>query len=430
MEESPSRYLFVLIHGTWAPNSPWTRPGSLLRRTLEAEIRGLEGGELLFRRLIWTGRNRDLDRFEASQRLQTKIAALRSEYPDRHCFLIGHSHGGNIALHALIHSRNSREYVAGVVTIATPFLRFEKRAELVAIVPAALKNLIMGTLLFGPAVILATLVLMFLLHVTPWLLELKMKMLHVGASWPIWLCSAAFSRLSCTHFFAGAGATIGVISWGSLLLGVILGAWSEAKAQAQEARKQASKDATELFYCQPEELLSSTRVLALSAPVDEALQIINGAWWVHRIAGLAVGLATTVSVIAGIGGALGLFWLLVRNVELLLQQPHAELEQVVDFSLIWAAALPALCLAGACLGWLIYALARAGSSLHGRSAGQLNLYWSSRASRAPFEGSNLRKLSYSLGSIAFQGKGLLHSRLYTNGRAIRDIAEWVTRRTG
>jgi hypothetical protein len=113
----PTQYVITLVHGTWAPNAAWTRPGSPLRASLEA---ALDGG-VRFRRLLWTGRNRQADRADAASRTRRVLNAGIRAYPDASHFVIAHSHGGNI-VRAALQDAELQQRVAGVVTMGTPFI--------------------------------------------------------------------------------------------------------------------------------------------------------------------------------------------------------------------------------------------------------------------------------------------------------------------
>lgn len=114
----------VLVHGTWGRGlfsldevAAWCRPHStfvekLTRRLAQGDI------EAAISVHNWTGANSIIARSEAADQLAKTLAQTKDDKPS---FIIGHSHGGNVALLATNRSRDpSRHHL---VTLATPFLR-------------------------------------------------------------------------------------------------------------------------------------------------------------------------------------------------------------------------------------------------------------------------------------------------------------------
>lgn len=133
------KLLVILVHGTWAPNAAWVRPGSEFRKRMAASL----GGDVQFREFIWSGRNSHAARKEAAQELSQFVQAASTEACGRRILLIGHSHGGNVAAYSLSDAEASKN-VCGLVTLGTPFIRAEVSEE--AALPTAL-TLVVG--LFG-----------------------------------------------------------------------------------------------------------------------------------------------------------------------------------------------------------------------------------------------------------------------------------------
>ncbi len=65
----------------------------------------------------WPGANNLWQRYEEANKLAASIEALRKKDPGRRQYVVGHSHGGNIAVLA---SRLTQ--IDGVATLATPFV--------------------------------------------------------------------------------------------------------------------------------------------------------------------------------------------------------------------------------------------------------------------------------------------------------------------
>ena len=122
------RHIIVtLIHGTWAQNAPWTRPGSYFRKTLEENLRRRGAKSVTFRPFPWNASNSHEGRAKAAKLLQDRIRWWIQGNPEAMHFVVAHSHGGNVALHALLRSTPIRDRLDGLICIATPFLHFEKR---------------------------------------------------------------------------------------------------------------------------------------------------------------------------------------------------------------------------------------------------------------------------------------------------------------
>jgi hypothetical protein len=128
-DEKPA-YVITLIHGTFAPNAAWTQPGSDLRKFLERRLGG--PGRVQFEVFNWHGflgtrfNNAHKYRRQGSQRLREHLAEVCKPFEGPKRFLIAHSHGGNVALHALAGS-DLMDEIAGVVCLATPFLTARER---------------------------------------------------------------------------------------------------------------------------------------------------------------------------------------------------------------------------------------------------------------------------------------------------------------
>ena len=119
--------VIVLVHGTFAPGASWTQDGSLFRKRI-SEL--LKTKKVRFERFDWTGRwpgplkkinNSHTIRLSSAGRLQAKLREIGQAYPNARIFLVGHSHGGNVALYALKDDEIACR-VSGVITLSTPFI--------------------------------------------------------------------------------------------------------------------------------------------------------------------------------------------------------------------------------------------------------------------------------------------------------------------
>jgi hypothetical protein len=110
--------VITLVHGTWSKGE-WTEPGSCFCRSLE---RGLAAERQVVRieRFPWPGKNTTGSRARAAYQLRWDLIHRRERYSSADHFVVGHSHGGTVALKAI-----EGLYVgtiAGVATLSTPFL--------------------------------------------------------------------------------------------------------------------------------------------------------------------------------------------------------------------------------------------------------------------------------------------------------------------
>jgi hypothetical protein len=114
------RIVVTLIHGTFARDAPWTKEESELCKA----VNGAFQGRVEFRRFCWSGGNTLDARRAAAADLRTQLR--KDKVPPARHFVVAHSHGGNIALYAL-RDPEVRKRIAGVATLATPFLIARKR---------------------------------------------------------------------------------------------------------------------------------------------------------------------------------------------------------------------------------------------------------------------------------------------------------------
>ena len=126
----PPLYVIHTVHGTrltFTRKAKWVEPGSPFCTSLN-ELLGLRAR---FVPLDWGGKNSVQARWDGSVKLLTQLEEQRKEHEYADHFVVGHSHGGNVALMAL-DSEPAAKKVRGVATLATPFLsaRVNKGREL------------------------------------------------------------------------------------------------------------------------------------------------------------------------------------------------------------------------------------------------------------------------------------------------------------
>jgi len=107
----------TLVHGTFARRADWTAQSSPLCCTIRTTMRG----PVRFEQFLWSGWNTVTSRSKAVERLIAHLAGLQTRWPDARHFVVGHSHGGNIAFQAM-RDKAVEARIAGVVCLSTPFL--------------------------------------------------------------------------------------------------------------------------------------------------------------------------------------------------------------------------------------------------------------------------------------------------------------------
>ena len=112
----PSRngVLCILIHGTFASSAKWTQPGSDLRTAIE-RLPGIHVDTF-----PWDANNNQKSRYLAALELAKTLNEVCEKY--RHIFLVGHSHGGTVAVQAINFSDAAN---ISLITLATPFVDIE-----------------------------------------------------------------------------------------------------------------------------------------------------------------------------------------------------------------------------------------------------------------------------------------------------------------
>lgn len=121
---APIAHVITMVHGTFAPQAAWTSEGSKLCKFLKERLEGA----VLFQRYAWTGANTHTARVAASEGLRAQLFSQLRDFPDAAHFLIGHSHGGNIAVYALGASELDGK-LAGVFCLNTPFVCATRRSH-------------------------------------------------------------------------------------------------------------------------------------------------------------------------------------------------------------------------------------------------------------------------------------------------------------
>lgn len=135
-----SRSLFVIpVHGTWGrglwaaasascdpEGDRWFERGGVFRQRLTEHLTKA-GFTPKFRPFLWSGRNSVKERAKAGEALIDHLETLTSEAGEDAIVLVAHSHGGNVAWHAM--GEFQRNVPILLVTLATPFVEILPRTQ-------------------------------------------------------------------------------------------------------------------------------------------------------------------------------------------------------------------------------------------------------------------------------------------------------------
>jgi pimeloyl-ACP methyl ester carboxylesterase len=119
---APKKVLF-LVHGTYAKHAAWVRGGSRFCERLLQDL----GPEVSVQAFMWSGRNSIRARDEAASRLRELLQESLARFRKVPHIVIGHSHGGNVALRALACADLAS---VRAVCLSTPIIHLIPRREL------------------------------------------------------------------------------------------------------------------------------------------------------------------------------------------------------------------------------------------------------------------------------------------------------------
>jgi len=366
----------------------------------------------------WSGRNSHVARQHASTALHAHLAAT----PLQRCrcpqFIIGHSHGGNVALQCLKRDTDLAAKVSGVVTLATPFLVFNRReaffgyfADGMLIAASALWGSL-GKLL--PYAIVGIVFLPFAV----------VAGFEERAAWGYLFeeCDRAIgidcARVSSLAVMALVGLLAAVcIAW--LLRQAYRVARAEHAARCDE-RFTAVLD--QFSYFQPTEQLGRTPILLCSSSFDEALGVLQGSWWLHRLWSWNSSLAAIGTLLTSFLGTLAL-----AVGALYLMMPYIFSIDGAEwiFFLLGVLLFAATMLAGAQISRFVLRLGSVSPGL-GFGSSDVNRFVKVRAVRAVHISDLQQNHRFSAWSLfSASNWSLFHSRLYGSPAAIALIAAWM-----
>ncbi|MBY0284897.1 MAG: GPI inositol-deacylase [Sphingomonas sp.] len=425
MTDETVKVLIVLVHGTWNPTSLWLQPRSHFRNRIAAALRSEGVKEVRFSRLIWSGANNHQARAAAGDALAERLKFLRSRFPTHRLIVVGHSHGGNVALRGALLRDAGGQTVDGVVTLATPFLAFEKVNPATALLIAGLRNAAWIGLTLLPIAALG-LGFFWLIHATmPWLLDLKLGMLRFGRNWPIQLCELTPLSAHCTAILHGTLASFEALSSFLLLVGMLIVAFAQAPRTIARPRAASRKTAMALACFDTRRQAPAVPLFVLTAPLDELVQVLLGAQWLHRT-GLWLARSFVLIVLAsGLAAAgIGLFALLWRQEQLLTNAGSSSWD-VVLLALLCFSVAPLLFAFGAGLALALGFLAGRALPLVDTRSGSANLHWAARARHLPFANTLVKSRRFRLAELRGGGSMLRHSLLYGSDPAIDGVAAFI-----
>ncbi len=113
---TPER-IFILIHGTWATDTDWHLPGGTFYNELEKSCSLCKATLIPYN---WSGKLQHESRIQAAKGL---VKIIQSYPTDIDMYIIGHSHGGNVAALAsqyLGHDIHNQHRIKALYTLGTP----------------------------------------------------------------------------------------------------------------------------------------------------------------------------------------------------------------------------------------------------------------------------------------------------------------------
>ncbi|MFL2869505.1 MAG: esterase/lipase family protein [Pirellulaceae bacterium] len=115
-EKSKSKTHLFLVHGTYAGNEKWTQELEEKVTFASEAVRGL-GGDVIVHPFVWSAKNTHESRMKAARNLAVEME--RHTKRGEHILIVGHSHGGNVAMQA---AAFCERVVDMVICLSTPHM--------------------------------------------------------------------------------------------------------------------------------------------------------------------------------------------------------------------------------------------------------------------------------------------------------------------
>lgn len=147
----------VAIHGTFAQRADWISRDSAMHVHLSRVLQ--EKFSTSWFDFRWSGGNTSRSRELAAAGLAIEVENIRTKNPETEVFLIGHSHGGNVAILAANTLLERGHEISGVVALSTPFIKVERldyayQKEIAQLGEIVLKNPLAYLVVFGVGLLL------------------------------------------------------------------------------------------------------------------------------------------------------------------------------------------------------------------------------------------------------------------------------------
>ena len=399
LSESRRPSFVTLVHGTWAKDAAWLKEDSKLCQGLSR----IEPPPII-RSFHWSGRNSHDARLQAARALTKQLGETSAEHPLAEHHLIGHSHGGNVALYALRDSAVC-DRIASVVCLATPFIHAQARP----IEPVFLVlRVLICSLVLAPGIILMILSLLFAL----------LAVLAVPES-PL----ATFlsnTGLAFLLVLAGLGLS-GFLVWGGTRVARRLYRWLLALLGPWIERYQG-KLVKDYNHRAPRPV----PVLNAQVERDEPALWLRALRWASEPQGDSRMVIVIAALFALTLGA-GFVWQFINDAsttESLFSIVFYATFMVVSMIVVWLIML----VLGFVFSHLIFIAMPLLIRAHSGGFGE----WSLIANWLVLIEARIEPAgSYLLDSfrITAQGKGLRHSQVYEDDRVIERIGQWLTNKT-
>ena len=115
-ESSQAKTHLFLVHGTYAGNEKWTQNLDEKVTFASESVRGL-GGEVIVHPFVWSAKNTHESRMKAARNLSAQME--RHTKRGERILIVGHSHGGNVAMQAAAFADREVEMV---ICLSTPHM--------------------------------------------------------------------------------------------------------------------------------------------------------------------------------------------------------------------------------------------------------------------------------------------------------------------